>query len=197
MDSSYSRPATPKPICFRRILDGGTTIGKRIALTKKPQMPVPEVVAAEMTRIVRTAGELADLAQHVGDAYADLYDGAFRTPGNPDGYEKPISGGDFRVTDPTGQVATSGMHLRMRWHVRRAAGKLLWRRSCRQCGLPRPTIQELLEQAQDILVEAWAEQDPEFQEKLRRLRQLEKEIAGQAEPTRLSAPLSNELTRHS
>jgi hypothetical protein len=46
---------------------------------------------------------------------------------------------------------------------------------------PLRRIEPLLEQASDILVEAWAEQDPEFQEKLRRLRQLEKEIAGQIE----------------
>ena len=135
---------------------------------KKPAMPVPEIVAAEMTKIVRTAGELADLAQHVGDAYADLYDASFRVPGNPDGFEKPIAGGDFRVTDPTGQVATSGLHKRMRWRVRQAARQL------------RKT-QPFLEEASNILVEAWAEQDPEFQEKLRRLRQLEKEIAGQTE----------------
>ena len=134
-------------------------------MTKKPAMPVPEVVAAEMTRIVRTASELADLAQHVGDAYADLYDASFRQPGNPDG-NKPIASGDFRVTDPTGQIATSGLHRRMRWRVRQAARQL------RKVG-------PFLEEASNILVEAWAEQDPEFQENLRRLRQLEKEIAGQ------------------
>ena len=137
-------------------------------MTKKPAMPVPEVVAAEMTRIVRAASELADLAQHVGDAYADLYDASFRVPGNPDGYERPIQGGDFRVTDPTGTVAISGLHKKMRWRLRQAVRQL------------RKT-QPFLEEASNILVEAWAEQDPEFQEKLRRLRQLEKEIAGQGE----------------
>jgi hypothetical protein len=134
---------------------------------KRPQMPVPEAVAAEMTRIVRTASELADLAQHVGDAYADLYDAAFRKTGGA-GYETPIGRGNFGNTDPTGSVATSGMHKRMRWRVRQAA------RPLRRIG-------PLLDQASDILVEAWGEQDPEFQEKLHRLRQLEKEIAGQTE----------------
>jgi hypothetical protein len=147
---------------------------------KRPAMPVPEAIAAEMTRIVRTAGELADLAQHVGDAYADLYDAAWRKTGGA-GYEVPIGRGNFSDTDPAGEVATSGMHKRMRWQLNRAAGKLLWQGWCRRCGTPRPTIHRLLEQASDILVEAWAEQDPEFQEKLRRLRQLEKEIAGQTE----------------
>jgi len=150
-------------------------------MTRRPQMPSPDAVAAEMTRIVRTAGELADLAQHVGDAYADLYDAAFRQTGGSNGFEKPIGASEFRATDPTGEIATSGMHKRMRWQVRRAAGKLIWQGWCRRCGMPRPTIHHLLEQASDILVEAWAEQDPEFQEKLRRLRQLEKEIAGQGE----------------
>jgi hypothetical protein len=130
-------------------------------------MPVPEAIAAEMTKIVRTANELADLAQHVGDAYADLYDAAFRKTGG-DGYEKPIGRGNFSDTDPTGDTAASGMHKRIRWRIRQAA------RPLRRIG-------PLLEQASDILVEAWAEQDPEFQEKLRRLRQLEKEIAGQTE----------------
>jgi hypothetical protein len=129
-------------------------------------MPVPEAIAAEMTRIVRTANELADLAQHVGDAYADLYDAAFRktSGGEATGINRPGA----PLGDPTGDVATSGMHKRMRWRIRQAA------RSLRR-------IAPLLEQASDIIVEAWAEQDPEFQEKLRRLRQLEKEIAGQGE----------------
>jgi len=134
---------------------------------KRPQMPVPEAVAAEMTRIVRTAGELADLAQHVGDAYADLYDAAFRKTGG-DGYEKPIGRGNFSDTDPTGEVATSRWHERIRYQVRETAKRIR-------------KIHRHLEVAEDIIVEAWAEQDPEFQEKLRRLRQLEKEIAGQTE----------------
>jgi hypothetical protein len=142
-------------------------------------MPVPEAIAAEMTRIVRTAGELIDLAQHVGDAYADLYDAAWRKMSNGEGTS--INRPGAPLGDPTGDVATSGTHKRMRWQVNRAAGKLLWQGWCRRCGTPRPTIHRLLEQASDILVEAWAEQDPEFQEKLRRLRQLEKEIAGQGE----------------
>ena len=135
---------------------------------KKPAMPSPDAVASEMTRIVRTAGELADLAQHVGDAYADLYDAAFRKTGASNGYEKPIGASEFRATDPTGEVATSGLHKRMRWRVRQAARQLR-------------KVQPFLEEASNLLVEAWAEQDPEFQEKLRRLRQLEKEIAGQGE----------------
>jgi hypothetical protein len=133
---------------------------------KKPAMPVPEVVAAEMTRIVRTATELADLAQHVGDAYADLYDAAFRKTSGGDGLG--INRPGAPLGDPTGDVATSGLHRRMRWRVRMAAR-------------PLRRVQPLLEQASDIIVEAWAEQDPEFQEKLHRLRQLEKEIAGQTE----------------
>ena len=133
---------------------------------KRPQMPVPEAVSAEMTRIVKTAGELADLAQHVGDAYADLYDAAFRKTNNGDG--SSINRPGAPLGDPTGDVATSGLHRRIRWQVRQAAR-------------PLRRITPLLEQASDILVEAWAEQDPEFQEKLRRLRQLENEIAGQTE----------------
>jgi len=135
-------------------------------MTRRPAMPVPEAIAAEMTRIVRTASELADLAQHVGDAYADLYDAAFRKTTSADGLG--INRPGAPLGDPTGDVATSGLHRRIRWRVRQAA------RSLRR-------IQPHLEQASDILVEAWAEQDPEFQEKLRRLRQLEKEIAGQGE----------------
>lgn len=136
-------------------------------MTRRPQMPSPDAVATEMTRIVRTAGELADLAQHVGDAYADLYDAAFRKT-SEGGSSLGINRPGAPLGDPTGDVATSGLHKRIRWRVRQAAR-------------PLRRIQPLLEQASDILVEAWAEQDPEFQEKLRRLRQLEKEIAGQTE----------------
>ena len=135
-------------------------------MTRGLAMPSPDVVATEMTRIVRTAGELADLAQHVGDAYADLYDAAFRKTSTADGLG--INRPGAPLGDPTGDVATSGMHKRIRYQVREAAKRLR-------------KIHPHLEVAADILVEAWAEQDPEFQEKLRRLRQLEKEIAGQTE----------------
>jgi hypothetical protein len=135
-------------------------------VTRRPAMPVPEAVAAEMTRVVRVGNELADLAQDVADAYADLYDAAFRKTSGGDGLG--INRPGAPLGDPTGDVATSGMHLRIRYQVREAAKRLR-------------KIHHHLEIASDILVEAWAEQDPEFQEKLRRLRQLEKEIAGQTE----------------
>jgi len=136
-------------------------------------MPSPDVVAAEMTRIVRTAGEVADLAQYVGDAYADLHDAAYRKTGASNGFEKPIGGSEFRATDPTGEVAISGMHGRMRGRVQQAAGVIRG-------------INRRLEKAANIMAEAWAEQDPEFQEKLRRLRQLEEEIDGQTSLDRQS-----------
>jgi hypothetical protein len=135
-------------------------------MTRRPQMPVPEAVAAEMTRVIKTTDELAKLARHVGDAYADLYDAAFRKTNNGDG--SSINRPGVPLGDPTGDVATSGMHRRIRYQVREAAKRLR-------------KIQPHLEMTENILVEAWAEQDPEFQEKLRRLRQLEKEIAGQGE----------------
>ena len=129
-------------------------------------MPSPDAVAAEMTRVVGAARDLAALARHVGDAYADLYDAAFRKTSTADGLG--INRPGAPLGDPTGDVATSGMHKRIRYQVREAAKRLR-------------KIHPHLEVAADILVEAWAEQDPEFQEKLRRLRQLEKEIAGQTE----------------
>jgi hypothetical protein len=135
-------------------------------MTRRPAMPVPEAVAAEMTKVVRVGNELSDLAQDVADAYADLYDAAFRKTNNGDGTS--INRPGAPLGDPTGDIATSGMHLRIRYQVREAAKRLR-------------KIHHHLEIASDILVEAWAEQDPEFQEKLRRLRQLEKEIAGQPE----------------
>ena len=131
-------------------------------MTKKPAMPSPDAVGAEMTRVFKAAIEIALLARDVDRAYADAYDSAFRKNGSTD--TKPIGRGNFMGTDPTGDVATSGMHKRMRWRVRQAARQLR-------------KITPYLEEASDVLVEAWAEQDPEFQEKLRRLRQLEKEIS--------------------
>ena len=147
-----------------------------IELPKKPQMPVPEVVAAEMTRIVRTASELADLAQHVGDAYADLYDAAYRKTGNGDGSNVNRPGAP--LGDPTGDVATSGMHKRMRGQVQKAATLLLRDQFCHHCqkvhirGVP-----ELLEQAAQTLLRAWLAQDPNERERLHRLRELERELA--------------------
>jgi hypothetical protein len=135
-------------------------------MTRRPAMPVPEAIAAEMTKVVRVGNELSDLAQDVADSYADLYDAAFRKTSGGDGMG--INRPGAPLGDPTGDVATSGMHLRIRYQVREAAKRLR-------------KIHHHLEVASDIIVEAWAEQDPEFQEKLRRLRQLEKEIAGQTE----------------
>lgn len=114
--------------------------------------------------MVRRSQKFGDLAQQFVDHYADLYDAAHRQNGGGS-HERPIGRGNFGDTDPTGDVAVSGQHERMRWRLRRSS--YYFRKA-----------QANLEKAQDQLVEAWAEQDPEFQEKLRRLRQLEAEIEG-------------------
>lgn len=126
---------------------------------KGQAMPSPDAILADMAHVVKLTGKLADLAQVVGDAYEDLYDGAFRKMG-PTGDGMGINRPGAPLGDPTGDVALSGLHKRLRWRARSAATQL---RICL----------EYLEQAENIMVEAWAEQDAEFREKLDRIRQLE------------------------
>ena len=131
-------------------------------MTRRPAMPVPEAIAAEMTRIVRTASELADLAIEVSESYEDLYDAAYRKTGGA-GFETPIGRGNFADTDPTGSVAASGMHKRMRYKVGMAAK-------------PLRKIQPKLLQSLREMKEAWDETTPDGQERLRLIRELEEEI---------------------
>jgi len=125
--------------------------------------PAPEIVAAEMSKVVRMAEKIADMAEAVVEEYAELDDGAYRREGNG-GFEKPISSGDFRATDPTGDVAASGQHERMRYQMRETD---------RHFRKIRPHLERALTQ----MLEAWLEHDPEAQERIRRRRQLEDEIA--------------------
>lgn len=162
-------------------------------MTKKLQMPVPEVVAAEkrrkryqpkewredlaagateMTRIVRAAQELMDLAQCVGDAYADLYDAALSR--NSNGGGGTVNRPGAPLGDPTGDVATSGRHRRMRNQAWKAARLLTREQACKHCGdVHIRGIPELLDAAAKIMLDAWLEQDPDEQERLRLRRELE------------------------
>jgi len=129
-------------------------------LTKRPSLVSPDVIRSDMGRVRRVAYATGRLAEVVTKSYEEVYEAAL-SPGS--GAEGVPSGRNrFRVSDPTGDVATSGMHQRMRWRARRAA------RALRK-------IEPYLEQAEVEIVEAFAETDPEMREKLRRLRELEAE----------------------
>jgi len=130
-------------------------------MTRRPAMPVPEAIAAEMTRIVKTAGELADLAIEVSESYEDLYDAAFSK--TKEGEGTSINRPGAPLGDPTGDVAISGMHKRMRYKVGMAAK-------------PLRKIEPKLLQSLREMKEAWDETTPDGQERLRLIRALEDEI---------------------
>ena len=121
-----------------------------------------DVIKEEMGRVRRACSEIEQRARVVTELYEELADAAYRLPGNPDGIEKPIQSGDFRVTDPTGTAALLGQLKRMRYQLRQATK-----------GLRR--VSPILEEVEATLLQAFKETDPDsdFKEKLRRLRELE------------------------
>jgi hypothetical protein len=121
-------------------------------------MVSPDVVRTDMGRIRNAVAELDQLARVITESYEEAYEASLST--TKSGEAIPPGKHGFRVSDPTGDVATSGMHKRMRWRVRQAVRVL--RR-----------LRPILEEAEDILLEAFIETDPEMREKLRRLRELE------------------------
>jgi hypothetical protein len=129
-------------------------------MTRRPSLVSPDVIRSDMSRVRRVAYATGRLAEVVTKSYEEVYEASL-SPGS--GAEVvPPARHRFHVSDPTGDVATSGMHQRMRWRARRAA------RALRK-------IEPYLEQAEVEIVEAFAETDPEMREKLRRLRELEAE----------------------
>ena len=125
----------------------------------------PDVIKEEMGRVRRACTELDQLARVVATSYAELYEASLSKSGTsgdgPTGNRRGLP-----IGDPTGNTATSGIHRRMRWRCRQAARYL--RR-----------LTPILEDAEDTILEAFMETDPEFREKLRRLRELEAAAEGQ------------------
>ena len=118
----------------------------------------PDVVSSEMRRARKVAAWLDQLARVIDVTYAEAYVASLSSTSNGDGIPPGKSG--FRVSDPTGDVAVSGLHIRLRFQVRKAGRKL-------------GKVPRLLEEVEDILVEAFQETDPEIRAKLKRLRELE------------------------
>lgn len=131
--------------------------------TRLDRMPSPSFVHADMARIRRAAAELDRAAEVLDEMYEELYEASL-TPISRDGGGLPPGKDHFNVSDPTGDIATSAMHARMRKHARRVATKL-------------KKLQPILEEAENMIQTAFLETDPEFAEKLRRLREIEQEQA--------------------
>ena len=118
----------------------------------------PDVIKEEMGRVRRACNELDHLARVITKTYEEAYDASLSKTVSGEGGAGNRRG--LPIGDPTGDTATSGIHKRMRWRVRQAA------RYIRR-------LRPYLEDAEDALLEAFMETDPEFREKLRRLRELE------------------------
>lgn len=121
----------------------------------------PAVVADRLDRVKRLAVDLTNAANVVLDAYEELYEAAYSQTSTGDGPSGNRRGAP--IGDPTGDVATSGLHRKMRWRLRRVA------RTLRK-------VDPILQAAENEMAEAFAETDPEMQAKLKRLRELEDEI---------------------
>lgn len=121
------------------------------------RLPSPGQVEAEMAKIHNLAKTVQELAKKVGDAYGEVEDAGHRSTGG-DGVPPGRNG--FRVSDPTGDVAVSGLHSFLRAKVRHAAAKLR-------------KVEEPLQEVERILAEAWGAYDAEHRENLARIKELE------------------------
>lgn len=117
----------------------------------------PGQVEAEMKRVRAVALRVVKLADKVTEVYSEATE-AGHVQGSGDGV--PMGRNGFRVSDPTGDIATSGLHAFLRSKVRHAASKL--RR-----------VEEPLEEVERILAEAFSAYDPEHRQRLARLKELE------------------------
>lgn len=110
-----------------------------------------------MRAVRKVAERVADLADKIGKGYEDVEDAGHRSTS---GEGVPPGRNGFRVSDPTGDVAVSGMHLFIRGKVRRAAAKLR-------------DVEEPLSEVLRILEEAYGAYDPQHRENMARVRELE------------------------
>jgi len=113
-----------------------------------------------MGRIKVLAHDLLVLADAVVEAYEELYEAGLTPSHSGDG------GGNRRgapLGDPTGEVVVSGEKRRLRRQVKQIASAL--RR-----------VRPHLERAEDEVRQAFFQTDPEMQEKLLRMRELELEL---------------------
>lgn len=135
----------------------------------REHLPSPARVRADMLELRILAEQLIELAKIATEGYQELYEASL-SPMNVDTGpgELPPGKSEFRVTDPTGDVAVSGAHSRMRGHAHKVANKL---RKCRP----------ILEEAEKLVSSAFLETDPEFAEKLLRLREIEAAIRAETE----------------
>lgn len=117
-----------------------------------------------MSRLTNVAVEVIIMARLASEGYESLYDASL-SPSNTGADPMPMGRSGFHVSDPTGDVVASGMHARMRYQARRVSTKL-------------HTAMMSVEEAERIIGTAFNETDPDFADKLRRLREMEREARG-------------------
>jgi hypothetical protein len=109
-------------------------------------MPSPERVRRDLLRAQKVGLELATLADELAIAYEESYEAGLRAGR---GGDMPRLGSSFRKTDPTGDIAASADHRRIRGSVRFAARRA---RAARR----------YLEEAAQALHEAFLDTDPDL-----------------------------------
>jgi hypothetical protein len=129
---------------------------------RRERLPSPSHLHEDLEKVRRLCRETIKLTEIAETGYEELYEASLHQGRGHDGIPPGKQG--FIVADPTGDTAVSGPHARLRSHVRRIAAKL--RR-----------LEPLLEEADRMIVYAFAEHlDPDFRDKLRRMRELEDEV---------------------
>lgn len=126
-----------------------------------------DVIRSDMGRVRTLCADLVALSWTIQESYEALYESAYSQIQVPTGAEENgLAPGKkrWRPTDPTGDVATSGLHRRLRWHTHRVASKLR-------------ELTPIMEDAEGRFVQAADELAPEMREKLERLREIEEAVA--------------------
>jgi len=88
-------------------------------VTRRERLPHPASVQRELDRVLRLAGELAMLAEQLGQEYHSAYDASLSG-----GRAEPGPGSlgrDFAASDPTGNLATNGQLRTLRWRATKAS----------------------------------------------------------------------------
>lgn len=120
-----------------------------------------------MDRVRDCAGDADLLARVATEGYRELYEASLSptnaAQGEAGGGPPPGKSG-FHVSDPTGDTAVSGIHIRMRVDAQKVASKL------------RKVI-PILEEVEAIVKDAFLASDPEEElaKRLKALRELEQE----------------------
>lgn len=127
-------------------------------------VPSPVRVQEDLKRTRATLRQIDAAFVDLADVLEELHDAAHR-PGSGDGIAPGRN--RFTVSDPTGDIASSGMHAYMRRKAREVELQL------RQAMKRVRWAEDYLTESRRLLQEGFAAFDPEHRQRLARLREIE------------------------